>query len=147
MHDSSLIYFGYPDNRCYYAFTRGQSVCRDGFRRSRMIPAGSIQVSCHDALREEQALAEERDPQQGIQKRLRSGVVLIHIPVFHAGGVWYDATEAPIRCSAGKIDLAISGHTHGVFDPDAAAHHYPIVIGSGCGTATRRGGPPNAHKG
>jgi predicted phosphodiesterase len=35
--------------------------------------------------------------------------------------------------NAGKVDIAICGHTHkyGVFDPVEKQHHFPIIIGGG----------------
>lgn len=141
-------YFDYPDNRCYYAFTRGpvRFVVLDSGEDKDDDNVEYSGLVSFDAYREEQERWLKKEIHSKEFKKAAFRVVLIHIPVFHAGeghGTQHGRKLFNPLFNEGKIDLAISGHTHryGTFDADPATHHYPIVIGGGCGTATRKGGP------
>ncbi len=130
-------YFGYPDNKYYYAFTQGpvRFVVIDSGedKADNSVEYGGL--SAFDRYRETQQkwLAREIDSPEFKKAPFR--VVLIHIPPYHSGD-WHGPTHCrevfgPLLNKAG-IDLQISGHTHkyGTHDPDSN-HNFPIVIGGG----------------
>ena len=140
-------YFDYPAGDSYYAFTRGPV-------RFIVMDAGEDKDDDHaeygglvsfNHYRETQALWLEKEIENPAFKEAAFRVVLIHIPVYHSGeghGTTHCRKLFNPLFNKGKVDLSISGHTHryGTFDADEATHHYPIVIGGGPGTATRKGG-------
>jgi predicted phosphodiesterase len=142
-------YFDYPDDRCYYAFTRGpiRFVVIDSGEDKPDSDAEYSGLVAFDPYREEQAqwLASEIETPEFRKAAFR--VVLIHIPPFHGNG-WHGEKHCaqlfnPLF-NKGKVDLAISGHTHryATHPADPATHHYPMVIGGGwaSGTSPARGG-------
>lgn len=141
---SLFNYFDYPDNKYYYSFTQGPVhfiVLDSGEDKEDNHPEYSGMVSFDDYRREQEKwLAQEINTKAFKNAAFR--VVLIHIPVFHSGD-WHGTTHCRElfnpHFNKGKIDLAISGHTHrfGTFDADPATHRYPIVIGGGPKVGTR----------
>lgn len=140
-------YFDYPDDRTYYAFSRGPVRfivldCGEDKEDEHPVYAGLV---AFDAYRQQQAQWLAREIESEDFKKAAFRVVFIHIPTFHAG-----SGHGTLHCrelfnpllNKGKIDIAISGHTHryGTFDPDPVTHHYPIVIGGGPGFEGRGGG-------
>lgn len=141
-------YFDYPGQSCYYAFTRGPV-------RFVVLDSGEDKDDDHkeysglvsfNRYREEQAVWLAQEIESKAFKKAAFRVVLIHIPVFHSGeghGTLHCRKLFNPLFNKGKIDLAISGHTHryGTFDADPQTHNYPIVIGGGPGHSGRGGGP------
>lgn len=140
-------YFDYPNNQCYYAFTRGPVrfiVLDSGEDKDDSNSEYSGLVS-FDQYREEQAKWLAGEIKSKAFKQAAFRVVLIHIPMFHSGD-WHGTLHCrklfnPLL-NKSNIDLSISGHTHryGTFDADPLTHNYPIVIGGGSGNANRKGG-------
>lgn len=134
-------YFDYPNDRCYYAFTRGPVrfiVMDAGEDKADSDPEYSDLVA-FDPYREEQAEWLATEIENPEFKKAAFRVVLIHIPPFHGNG-WHGEKHCaklfnPLF-NKGKVDLAISGHTHkyATHDADRATHHYPMVIGGGWGS-------------
>ncbi|CAL1520023.1 metallophosphoesterase family protein [Chitinophaga sp. MM2321] len=140
-------YFDYPEDRCYYAFTRGpvRFIVMDSGEDKEDTSVEYSGLVSFDDYREEQAKWLEKEINSKAFKQAAFRVVFIHIPVFHSGD-WHGTTHCRTLFNPlfnkGKIDIAISGHTHkyGTFDADPATHHYPIVIGGGPGYVGRGGG-------
>lgn len=134
-------YFDYPNDRCYYAFTRGPVrfiVMDAGEDKADSDPEYSDLVA-FDPYREEQAEWLATEIENPEFKKAAFRVVLIHIPPFHGNG-WHGEKHCaklfnPLF-NKGKVDLAISGHTHkyATHDADRATHYYPMVIGGGWGS-------------
>ena len=130
-------YFAYPEDKFYYAFTRGPV-------RFVILDSGEDKTDDHweygglsafDRYREVQKKWLEKEIESDDFKKAAFRVVLIHISPYHSGD-WHGTLHCremfgPLL-NKGKIDLQISGHTHryGTFNPDAT-HNYPIVIGGG----------------
>jgi hypothetical protein len=134
-------YFDYPEERCYYAFTRGpvRFIVLDSGEDKLDSDAEYSGLVAFDPYREEQAAWLASEIQNHEFKKAAFRVVLIHIPPFHGNG-WHGEKHCaqlfnPLF-NKGKIDLAISGHTHkyATHAADPATHHYPMVIGGGWGT-------------
>ncbi len=134
-------YFDYPGDRCYYAFTRGPVrfiVLDSGEDKADTDPEYSDLVA-FDPYREEQALWLAGEIENPEFKKAAFRVVLIHIPPFHGNG-WHGEKHCaklfnPLL-NKGKVDLAISGHTHkyATHPADQSTHQYPMVIGGGWGS-------------
>ena len=140
-------YFDYPEDSCYYAFTQGpvRFVVMDSGEDKEDNHAEYSGLISFDDYREKQARWLEKEISSKAFKQAAFRVVFIHIPVFHAGD-WHGTMHCrelfnPLF-NKGKIDIAISGHTHRykTHDADPATHHYPIVIGGGPGFVGRGGG-------
>ena len=130
-------YFAYPDNKFYYAFTRGPV-------RFVILDSGEDKSDDHseygglcafDQYREVQKKWLENEIKNEEFKNAAFRVVLIHISPYHSGD-WHGTLHCremfgPLL-NKGKIDLQISGHTHryATYDADNT-HFYPIVIGGG----------------
>jgi predicted phosphodiesterase len=134
-------YFDYPEDRCYYAFTRGpiRFVVIDSGEDK---PDSDVEYSglvAFDPYREEQAKWLASEIQSPEFKKAAFRVALIHIPMFHGNG-WHGQKHCaelfnPLF-NKGKIDLSISGHTHryATHPADPATHNYPMIIGGGWAT-------------
>ncbi|GAB3957380.1 metallophosphoesterase [Spirosoma harenae] len=130
-------YYAYPDNKFYYAFTRGpvRFVILDSGEDKTDDSVEYGGLSAFDRYRETQKKWLEKEIESAEFKKAPFRVVLIHISPYHSGD-WH----GPMHCqevfgpllNKAKIDLQISGHTHryGTHDPDTQ-HNYPIVIGGG----------------
>jgi hypothetical protein len=134
-------YFDYPEDRCYYAFTRGpvRFVVMDSGEDKADSDAEYSDLVAFDPYREEQAQWLASEIESPAFKKAAFRVVLIHIPPFH-GNDWHGLKHCaklfnPLF-NKGKIDLAISGHTHkyATHPADPSSHNYPMVIGGGWGT-------------
>ncbi|HTI94473.1 MAG TPA: metallophosphoesterase family protein [Puia sp.] len=131
-------YFSNPEEREYFSFVRGPvhfTVLDTGEDKPDDTPvyAGIVDF---DAYRREQAVWAEGVMRSEAFKRAAFRVVLMHIPIYHAGE-WYGTQHCreqfgPLFNKYG-VDIAISGHTHqyGVYPPVAGQHNYPIIIGGG----------------
>jgi hypothetical protein len=121
-------YFAYPDEKYYYAFTRGpvRFVILDSGEDKGDDSVEYGGLSAFDRYRETQKKWLEKEIDSAEFKKAPFRIVLIHISPYHSGD-WH----GPLLNKA-KIDLQISGHTHryGTHDPDTM-HNYPIVIGGG----------------
>ncbi|OIN58546.1 purple acid phosphatase family protein [Arsenicibacter rosenii] len=130
-------YFGYPDNKYYYAFTQGpvRFVVIDSGEDKADTSVEYGGLSAFDRYRETQKKWLEQEIDSPAFKKAAFRVVLIHIPHYHSGD-WH----GPMHCrevfgpllNKANIDLQLSGHTHkyGTHDPDSN-HNFPIVIGGG----------------
>lgn len=130
-------YFGYPDNKYYYAFTQGpvRFVVIDSGEDKADSSVEYGGLSAFDRYRETQKKWLEQEIDSPAFKKAAFRVVLIHIPHYHSGD-WH----GPMHCrevfgpllNKANIDLQLSGHTHkyGTHDPDSN-HNFPIVIGGG----------------
>ncbi|QDK83663.1 metallophosphoesterase family protein [Spirosoma sp. KCTC 42546] len=130
-------YFAYPDEKYYYAFTRGpvRFVILDSGEDKGDDSVEYGGLSAFDRYRETQKKWLEKEIDSAEFKKAPFRIVLIHISPYHSGD-WHGPMHGrevfgPLLNKA-KIDLQISGHTHryGTHDPDAM-HNYPIVIGGG----------------
>ncbi|MDQ6479357.1 metallophosphoesterase [Dyadobacter sp. LHD-138] len=130
-------YFAYPDNKFYYAFSRGpiRFVILDSGEDKTDDSVEYGGLSAFDRYREIQAKWLEKEVASEEFKKADFRVVLIHISPYHSGD-WHGTLHCqkvfgPILNKA-KIDIQISGHTHRYMTHDAdATHNYPIVIGGG----------------
>ncbi|WP_461074461.1 purple acid phosphatase family protein [Spirosoma flavus] len=130
-------YYAYPDQKYYYAFTRGpvRFVILDSGEDKTDDSVEYGGLSAFDRYRETQSKWLEKEIESSEFKKAPFRVVLIHISPYHSGD-WH----GPMHCqkvfgpllNKGKIDIQISGHTHRYATHDAdATHNYPIVIGGG----------------
>ena len=130
-------YFAYPDNKFYYAFSRGpiRFVILDSGEDKTDDSVEYGGLSAFDRYREIQAKWLEKEVASEEFRKADFRVVLIHISPYHSGD-WHGTLHCqkvfgPILNKA-KIDIQISGHTHRYMTHDAdATHNYPIVIGGG----------------
>ncbi|MFD1140515.1 metallophosphoesterase [Larkinella insperata] len=130
-------YYAYPENKYYYAFTRGpvRFVVLDSGEDKTDDSVEYGGLSAFDRYRETQKKWLEKEIESPEFKKAPFRIVLIHISPYHSGD-WH----GPMHCrevfgpllNKAKIDLQLSGHTHryGTHNPDAD-HNYPIVIGGG----------------
>lgn len=130
-------YFAYPDNKFYYAFSRGpvRFVVLDSGEDKKDDSVEYGGLAAFDRYREIQAKWLEKEISNDEFKKADFRVVIIHISPYHSGD-WHGTLHCqkvfgPILNKA-KIDIQISGHTHRYMthEPDAT-HNYPIVIGGG----------------
>ncbi|TLU99483.1 purple acid phosphatase family protein [Dyadobacter luticola] len=130
-------YYAYPDDKFYYAFTRGpvRFVVLDSGedKADEAVDYGGL--IAFDQYREKQAKWLAKEVETPEFKNADFRIVIIHISPYHSGD-WHGTLHCrkvfgPILNKA-KIDLQISGHTHRYMthEPDAD-HNYPIVIGGG----------------
>lgn len=130
-------YFAYPDNKFYYAFSRGpiRFVILDSGEDKTDDSVEYGGLSAFDRYREIQAKWLEKEVASEEFRMADFRVVLIHISPYHSGD-WHGTLHCqkvfgPILNKA-KIDIQISGHTHRYMTHDTdATHNYPIVIGGG----------------
>lgn len=130
-------YFAYPENKFYYAFSRGpiRFVILDSGEDKTDDSVEYGGLSAFDRYREIQAKWLEKEVAGEEFRKADFRVVLIHISPYHSGD-WHGTLHCqkvfgPILNKA-KIDIQISGHTHRYMTHDAdATHNYPIVIGGG----------------
>ena len=130
-------YFAYPENKFYYAFSRGpiRFVILDSGEDKTDDSVEYGGLSAFDRYREIQAKWLEKEVASEEFRKADFRVVLIHISPYHSGD-WHGTLHCqkvfgPILNKA-KIDIQISGHTHRYMTHDAdATHNYPIVIGGG----------------
>ena len=130
-------YFAYPENKFYYAFTRGpvRFVILDSGEDKTDDSVEYGGLAAFDRYRENQAKWLEKEVASEEFKKADFRIVLIHISPYHSGD-WHGTLHCqkvfgPILNKA-KIDIQISGHTHRYMTHDAdATHNYPIVIGGG----------------
>jgi len=130
-------YYAYPDNKFYYAFTRGpvRFVILDSGEDKTDDSVEYGGLSAFDRYREVQKKWLEKEVETEEFRKAAFRVVLIHISPYHSGD-WHGTLHCrelfgPVLNKA-KIDLQISGHTHQYATHDAdATHNYPIVIGGG----------------
>ncbi|GAB4016233.1 purple acid phosphatase family protein [Spirosoma koreense] len=130
-------YCAYPDQKYYYAFTRGpvRFVILDSGEDKTDDSVEYGGLSAFDRYRETQKEWLEKEIESPEFKKAPFRVVLIHISPYHSGD-WHGTLHCrevfgPLLNKA-KIDLQISGHTHRYATHDAdATHNYPIVIGGG----------------
>lgn len=130
-------YYAYPDDKYYYAFTRGpvRFVVLDSGEDKTDDSVEYGGLSAFDRYRETQKKWLEKEIESPAFKKAPFRVVLIHISPYHSGD-WHGTLHCrdvfgPLLNKA-KIDLQISGHTHRYATHDAdATHNYPIVIGGG----------------
>ncbi|GAB2801613.1 metallophosphoesterase [Rhabdobacter roseus] len=134
-------YFDYPEERCYYAFTRGpvRFVVLDSGEDKPDSDDEYSGLVAFDPYREEQAQWLASEIQNPAFKKAAFRVVFIHIPMFE-GKDWHGREHCaklfnPLL-NKGKVDLAISGHTHryAARPANPATHHYPVLVGGGWGT-------------
>lgn len=143
----SFNYFDSPENKSYFAFTRGPV-------RFIVMDSGEDKEDSHeeysglvafDDFRKEEAEWLAKEIKSKEFKKAKFRVVIMHIPPYHSkdwhGNIQCRELFNPLF-NKGKIDLLISGHTHryGFYKPDPATHNYPIVIGGGNSTGKDRGG-------
>jgi predicted MPP superfamily phosphohydrolase len=130
-------YYAYPENKYYYAFTRGpvRFVVLDSGEDKADDAVDYGGLIAFDRYRETQKTWLEREVESPEFKKAEFRVVLIHISPYHSGD-WHGTLHCrkvfgPVLNKA-KIDLQISGHTHRYMthEPDAD-HNFPIVIGGG----------------
>lgn len=130
-------YYHYPDNKYYYAFTRGpvRFVVLDSGEDKADTSVEYGGLSAFDRYRETQKKWLEKEIESTEFKKAPFRVVLIHISPYHSGD-WHGTLHCrevfgPLLNKA-NIDIQISGHTHryGTYDADAT-HNYPVVIGGG----------------
>ena len=130
-------YYAYPENKFYYAFTRGpvRFVILDSGEDKADDSVEYGGLSAFDRYREVQRKWLEKEVESAEFKKADFRIVLIHISPYHSGD-WHGTLHCremfgPVLNKA-KIDLQISGHTHryATHEPDAT-HNYPIVIGGG----------------
>jgi hypothetical protein len=130
-------YYAYPENKFYYAFTRGpvRFIVLDSGEDKADDTVDYGGLIAFDRYRETQGKWLEKEVESPEFKNADFRVVLIHISPYHSGD-WHGTLHCrkvfgPILNKA-KIDLQISGHTHKYMthEPDAD-HHYPIMIGGG----------------
>lgn len=130
-------YYAYPDDKYYYAFTRGpvRFVILDSGEDKTDDSVEYGGLSAFDRYRQTEAKWLEKEIESDEFKKAAFRVVLIHISPYHSGD-WHGTMHCrevfgPLLNRA-KIDLQISGHTHRYGTHDANAdHNYPIVIGGG----------------
>lgn len=130
-------YYAYPDNKYYFAFTRGPVrflVLDSGEDKTDdSVEYGGL--SAFDRYREVQKKWLEKEIESPEFKKADFRVLLIHISPYHSGD-WHGtmhcrALFGPVLNKA-RIDLQISGHTHRYMTHEADAdHNWPIVIGGG----------------
>ncbi|WP_439555416.1 metallophosphoesterase [Dyadobacter sp.] len=130
-------YYAYPENKYYYAFTRGpvRFVVLDSGEDKADDAVDYGGLIAFDRYRETQKKWLEKEVESAEFKKADFRVVLIHISPYHSGD-WHGTLHCrqvfgPVLNKA-KIDLQISGHTHRYMthEPDAD-HNFPIVIGGG----------------
>lgn len=140
-------YFDYPGDSCYYAFTQGpvRFVVMDSGEDKDDTSVEYSGLVSFDDYRRKQAEWLEKEIHSKEFKQAAFRVVFIHIPVWHSGD-WHGTMHCrelfnPLF-NKGKIDIAISGHTHRykTWDADPKTHNYPMVIGGGPGFVGRGGG-------
>ncbi len=130
-------YFGYPDNRYYFSFTRGPVrflVLDSGEDKTDdSVEYGGL--AAFDKYRETQKRWLEKEIESEDFKKAAFRVLIIHISPWHSGD-WHGTlhcreTFGPVLNKA-RIDLQISGHTHRykTHEPDND-HNFPIFIGGG----------------
>ena len=130
-------YFAYPEDKYYYAFTRGpvRFVILDSGEDKTDDSVEYGGLSAFDRYRETQKKWLEKEVESSDFKKAQFRVLLIHISPWHSGD-WHGTMHCrevfgPVLNKA-KIDLQISGHTHRYMTHDAdATHNFPIVIGGG----------------
>jgi len=130
-------YFAYPEDKYYYAFTRGpvRFVILDSGEDKTDDSVEYGGLSAFDRYRETQKKWLEKEVESSDFKKAQFRVLLIHISPWHSGD-WHGTMHCrevfgPVLNRA-KIDLQISGHTHRYMTHDAdATHNFPIVIGGG----------------
>ncbi|MCE6989491.1 metallophosphoesterase family protein [Dyadobacter sp. CY323] len=130
-------YYAYPDNKFYYAFTRGpvRFVVLDSGEDKADDTVDYGGLIAFDQYREKQRMWLEREVESPEFKKAEFRVVIIHISPYHSGdghGTLHCRKVFGPVLNKAKIDLQISGHTHRYMthEPDAD-HNYPIVIGGG----------------
>ncbi|KAA0991996.1 purple acid phosphatase family protein [Dyadobacter aurulentus] len=130
-------YYAYPENKYYYAFTRGpvRFVVLDSGEDKADDAVDYGGLIAFDRYRETQRTWLEKEVESPEFKKADFRIVLIHISPYHSGD-WHGTLHCrkvfgPVLNKA-KIDLQISGHTHRYMthEPDAD-HNFPIVIGGG----------------
>ena len=130
-------YYAYPENKYYYAFTRGpvRFVVLDSGEDKADDAVDYGGLIAFDRYRETQRTWLEKEVESPEFKKADFRIVLIHISPYHSGE-WHGTLHCrkvfgPVLNKA-KIDLQISGHTHRYMthEPDAD-HNFPIVIGGG----------------
>ena len=130
-------YFAYPEDKYYYAFTRGpvRFVILDSGEDKTDDNVEYGGLSAFDRYRETQKKWLEKEVESSDFKKAQFRILLIHISPWHSGD-WHGTMHCrevfgPVLNKA-KIDLQISGHTHRYMTHDAdATHNFPIVIGGG----------------
>ena len=130
-------YFAYPEDKYYYAFTRGpvRFVILDSGEDKTDDSVEYGGLSAFDRYRETQKKWLEKEVESNDFKKAQFRILLIHISPWHSGD-WHGTMHCrevfgPVLNKA-KIDLQISGHTHRYMTHDAdATHNFPIVIGGG----------------
>ena len=130
-------YFAYPEDKYYYAFTRGpvRFVILDSGEDKTDDSVEYGGLSAFDRYRETQKKWLEKEVESSDFKKAQFRILLIHISPWHSGD-WHGTMHCrevfgPVLNKA-KIDLQISGHTHRYMTHDADANHnFPIVIGGG----------------
>ena len=130
-------YFAYPEDKYYYAFTRGpvRFVILDSGEDKTDDSVEYGGLSAFDRYRETQKKWLEKEVESSDFKKAQFRVLLIHISPWHSGD-WHGTMHCrevfgPVLNKA-KIDLQISGHTHRYMTHNAdATHNFPIVIGGG----------------
>jgi Icc-related predicted phosphoesterase len=132
-------YFDGRENKFYYSFEYGPLfgiVMDSGETKADNDPVNGGIVDFDD-YREEQGKWLAKEVQKEAFKKAKYKIVFIHIPPYylsdeaHASSQ-YNKLWGPIF-NTSKIDLMICGHTHrhGIHQPVADQHNYPIVIGGG----------------
>lgn len=131
-------YFYYPENRYYYAFTRGpvQFLMLDTGEDKADDNWAYSGLTAFDPYREEEARWLATEIQKPAFREAPFRVVMMHIPPFYAGD-WHGTEECKRLFTPlfkeGKIDLLICAHVHhySVHDPHADNQPYPVIIGGG----------------
>ncbi|TZF86035.1 metallophosphoesterase family protein (plasmid) [Pedobacter sp. BS3] len=131
-------YFENIDQANYFSFTRGpvHFITLDTGEDKPDDTPVYAGMCAFDDYRRQQAAWLEKQLQSREYRKAPFRVVFMHIPPYHSGD-WHGTMHcrelfAPLF-NKHKVDLVICGHTHrwGVYEPDPAQHHFPIIIGGG----------------
>jgi predicted phosphodiesterase len=131
-------YIATPRGRYYYSFDHGPVhfvVMDSGEDKDDTTPSYGGLVDLN-RYRDEQKVWLEKEIRSDAYKKAAFRIVIVHMP-HNQSDRWHGVTDIYNKWrpafNQGKIDLMISGHTHGyaVVESEKGIHDYPIMIGGG----------------